>query len=125
MSDNLDLNLSPDPVKRFGSTDPEAAAPWLIAMLEGRQTWTTAADILRDGGLAVSEDNKRWLRAVRAATNGVVVGGPGSPGYRHLRTLTSDEFRHFDNQGRSQMREMTRTMIQTRRLWHGFQLEAL
>lgn len=97
MSDNLELPLGATPAQKFGSHEPELAAEWLVALLDGRATWTTAADILRTAGLAVTEDAKRWLRLVRAATHGRVLGGPGFPGYRHVRTLTSDEYQHWRN----------------------------
>lgn len=94
-----------------GTHTLEQAAQWLVDLLEGRAVWTTAAEILRLAGLVINEDNKRWLRTVRQATDGRVIGGPGSPGYRRADTFTAAEFQHWRKQMLAQCREMARGVI--------------
>lgn len=91
--------------------EPTAAAEWLVALLKGLKQWTPAAEILRIAGLAVTEDNKRWLRNVRSIAGDVIIAGPGSPGYRHQDTLTNAEYHHWRGQMISQKDEMERAVL--------------
>lgn len=114
MSTNVEPRVSPaSPELALGLHNhaPAAAAEWLVTLLAGRAVWTNAAEILHLAGIPATEDNKRWLRTVRQATDGRVIGGPGSPGYRRADTFTAAEFQHWRNQMLAQCREMARGVI--------------
>ena len=102
--------------RRSGERAPEAHADWLAELLGGREAWTTAAEILQAAGLAGTEDNKRWLRLVRRATAGRVLGGPGFPGYRRTDTLTGAEYQHWRNAMLSQADEMRAAVLEADRV---------
>jgi hypothetical protein len=94
-----------------------SAAEWLVSFLAGKD-FVTAKDILIAMRMPVNEDNKRWLRRVRVATAGRVVGGPGFPGYVLLRNMTAVDFAHWKNSMRAQAREMIRESIRAEKLYH-------
>jgi hypothetical protein len=79
---------------------------WFVALLQSRPGWTTAAEILEAAGKPITDHNKRWVRALKKATQGCVIGGPGSPGYRLTRSCTAAEYQHFRNATKSQADEM-------------------
>lgn len=93
------------------------AAVWLQDYLKGRR-FTPARQILAAAGLTGSEDNRRWLRRVRAATNGRVIGGPGMPGYCLLSEMSIEDFRHWTETMRSQAREMIAEVLRASKLYH-------
>lgn len=95
----------------------ELAALWLVSFLQGRG-FTPSGNILRAMNLPVTEDNKRWLRNVRVATRGHVIGGPGFPGYVLLARLTLEDFQHWKRSMRSQARNMIGDILRTEKLYH-------
>ena len=103
------------------STERDAAiasvAEWLVNYLQGRR-WVISRQILAALNLSPTEDNKRWLRRVREATNGRVLGGPGMPGYMLLNEMSVEEFRHWRETMRSQAREMDQQIILAEKRYH-------
>ena len=95
----------------------EEVATWLVNYLRGRR-WVFARQILGALNISPTEDNKRWLRRVREATQGRVLGGPGMPGYMLLNEMSQDEFRHWRETMRSQAREMDLQIIQAEKRYH-------
>ncbi len=93
------------------------AAEWLVNYLRGRR-WTIARQILAAMGMSSTEDNKRWLRLVRVAAAGRVMGGPGMPGYMLLAEMSVAEFEHWRHTMRSQAREMDLQVIAAEKRYH-------
>lgn len=67
--------------------DLEAVAG-LLVFLGTREGWTTAREIRAELG----HDDRR-LRHLAAISGGLVVSGPGCPGYRHVLNCTAEEVR--------------------------------
>lgn len=99
------------------SADVQRAAEWLVEYLTGKP-FTPAANILQAMGMTPTEDNKRWLRTVRAATGDRVIGGPGFPGYMLLRQMSIEDLQHWKRSMISQAKDMIRAAIRTERLHH-------
>jgi hypothetical protein len=94
------LVATPDDVKR------------MIAQLRGRG-WMTAAELG-----AKTESQKRKLRLIVRASNGAILGYPGSPGYRLFDEATVTEI-HRSVALRAQARDMLRHYLcYMRRLHH-------
>lgn len=84
----------------------------MVAQLRGRG-WRTAADLG-----AKTESQKRKLRLIVRASNGAILGYPGSPGYRLFDEATVTEI-HRSVALRAQAREMLRHYLSyMRRLHH-------
>lgn len=96
----------------------ELAAIWLVNHLHTCHGFQPAANILRAMNLTVTDDTKRWLRTVRQATQGQVIGGPGFPGYMLLSRMSLEDFTHWKRSMRSQARQMISDTIRTEKLWH-------
>lgn len=95
---NINLQTTNAPGGKFVVTPDHVK--WLINRLRGNG-WVTSSDLG-----ASTENEKRAVRAIAAATNGAVVSYPGSPGYKLLDECTLEELRHGDRAMRSQLREM-------------------
>lgn len=94
--------------------DVDTNVPWFIALIErAGTTWTTSAQVLQAAGRPVTEEGRRWVRLLREATHGRIIGGPGSPGYRDVRTMTAAEYNHWRNQMKSQSDQMTRAILES------------
>lgn len=118
MSELTQIDLLPALLR---GAELNTSAAWLIRLLEGRTTWTTASDILREAGLEVSEDNKRWLRRLRRLCVGRVIGGPGASGYRRTDTLTKEEYDHWRATMLGQADEMRSGVIEADKIWYARQ----
>lgn len=92
-------------------------AEWLVKFLAGKE-FVKSKDVLIALGVPVNEDNKRWLRKVRVATGGRVIGGPGFPGYMLLRAMSPEHFQHWKRSMRAQAREMISESIRAEKLYH-------
>jgi hypothetical protein len=103
--------------EQSSAEDLARAAYWLEDFLAGRG-FTKSSVILAAMGMAVTEDNRRWLRLVRAASQGKVIGGPGFPGYMLLRAMSAEQFTHWKNSMQSQAREMLDETIRIEKLYH-------
>ena len=86
MTEQLDL-ITPPPAN--------ADADWLVAFLTDRD-WLTAAQILTHCGLAVTENNKRWLRKLADESKGRIAGH--QRGYKLIAAMTSGEYQHWRNE---------------------------
>jgi hypothetical protein len=102
------------PIPEVRENDPNVE---LFVRLLQERDWTPAKHILEQMGKAVTEDNKRWLRALRKASNGRIAGGPGMPGYKLTLSMTAEEYKHWRHTMRSQTREMLRAVIQADRVF--------
>lgn len=109
--------------------DLQATAPpervdvdWLVAELKRCRTAENRGWIKsRDLG-AVTEAQKRRLRAIAELGEGKIVSYPGSPGYKLLDDCTLEELRHGDRAVRSQIRVMARKWRPIWRRMHRLQL---
>lgn len=99
------------------SADTARAAEWLVDYLCDKP-FTPAANILQAMGMTPTEDNKRWLRTVRAATGDRVIGGPGFPGYMLLKQMTIEDLQHWKRSMISQAKAMISAAIRTEKLHH-------
>ncbi|MES2219375.1 MAG: hypothetical protein V4587_00225 [Acidobacteriota bacterium] len=88
-----------------------------VSLLEGR-SWVPAKQILIEMEKPVTEDSKRWLRALRRASTGRIAGGPGMPGYKLVLEMTAEEYGHWRNTMRSQTREMLRCVLQADKVFY-------
>jgi len=75
--------------------------------------WHTAAKI--SGSLSLSD---RKVRALAEASNGLVVSGPGTPGYCHASHCTAEEISHAAETLISQGKRMIARAIRIRRRGH-------
>ncbi len=108
MQPELQLNVEPVDDKNVR---------WLEELLLDAGNWMTAAEILDTIGFKHSDDNKRLIRRLASASE-VVLSGPGSPGYKHLKNCKIEEAKHYANAGISQGREMVHRSIRILRSAH-------
>lgn len=94
---------------------------WLPEVSEGETGWRTAAEILQAAGKPVSDANKRWVRALAAASQGQIFSGPGSPGYKLTTQMTHKEYQHYRNATMTQCDEMKARVIRTDRVFYARQ----
>jgi hypothetical protein len=108
----LDLDL-------FGR--PEASnsdAQNFIELLRGKG-WVTAEQLGAD-----TEAKKRRLRILKGLARGLIIGYPGSPGYKLLSECSLEELRHGDRAMRSQLRKMAAEWKPIWRRMHKLELES-
>lgn len=80
----------------------------LINSLED-QCWHTATDILRKWNLPNNEAYKRSIRAMCAASKGIVIGG--QHGYKLTKALTPEEFHAIRNEKLKARDAVTQSVI--------------
>lgn len=90
----------------------------LVAYLQGAG-WRSAAVVLRECGLPVTETNKRKLRALAEHSNGQVAGG--QKGYKLVREMTREEFMHYRNWMMSQANTMRARVMAADKVFFGRQ----
>jgi hypothetical protein len=78
--------------------------------------WITAAVLLPQIGKAVTESNKRWLRAIADASRGRIAGG--QHGYKLIAKMTNEEYQHWRNWMTHQSDEMRRRVIEADKIWY-------
>jgi len=93
--------------------DPNAE--WLVDQLRGND-WLTAKQILELIGRAACEDNKRWLRALAAASKGRIAGG--QRGYRLVEEMSGEEFNHWRNWMKRQADFMTARILEADKVFY-------
>jgi len=82
-------------------------------LLEAGPIWITAKE------LATSLDlTDRKVRQLAEHSDGLIISGPGCPGYRHLHHCTADQLREVADRLNSQARSMMRRSIRIRRRAH-------
>lgn len=89
---------------------------WLVTRLTDAG-WVTAADICRLADKPVSDQNKRWVRALADASEGRVAGG--QRGYKLIEQMTREEYAHWRNWMTHQADEMRRRVIEADKIWFG------
>lgn len=62
--------------------------------------------------------NDRTVRKLAEASRGIIVSGPGSPGYCHLHHCPTEQLGHIADTLRSQARSMLRRSIALRKQAH-------
>jgi hypothetical protein len=88
---------------------------WLVRELAGMD-WLTAAEILRHAQRPVTDGNKRWLRALAAASKGRVAGG--QRGYKLVEEMTVEEYHHWRDWMKSQADFMTARILEADKVFY-------
>jgi hypothetical protein len=83
---------------------------WLY---EAGDRWCLARDIARSLGLS-----DRQIRHLAAASSGLVVSSPGSPGYKHVRHCDPEEIHTIAARLRHQAQLMDKRAGEILRAWH-------
>jgi hypothetical protein len=109
MTDQGEFDFQSKPV-----TPPATEVDRLIRHLfEAGAAWITARE------LAASLDlTDRKIRQLAEHSDGLIISGPGCPGYRHLHHCTADQLREVADRLNSQARSMMRRSIRIRRRAH-------
>jgi hypothetical protein len=99
----------------FSVTAPVAAGEVerLVAHLANHPGFHTARQLY-----AVLALPDRKIRQIAEASAGLIVSGPGSPGYCHLDHCPTEKLAHIADTLLSQGRSMIRRSIRTRKLAH-------
>jgi hypothetical protein len=103
---SFDFTARPDPAE-IG--DVERLLTWLSA----RPGFHTAATI--SAALDLSD---RKVRQLAESSDGLIVSGPGSPGYCHLYHCPAEKIHHITATQLSQAKLMIRRALRTRRRAH-------
>lgn len=82
--------------------DLEGVALLCAWLYHAGDTWTTASNIGK--ALDLSE---RQIRHLAASSSGMIVSGPGCPGYKHIRHCDGEEVGTVTNRLRHQAKLMT------------------
>jgi hypothetical protein len=85
-------------------------AGWLY---DAGDRWINAREISRSLGLA-----DRQIRLLAAASGGIVVSSPGSPGYKHVRHCDPEEIRAIAGRLEHQALLMGKRASEIRRAFH-------
>lgn len=102
----------------FDLSDPtpadfEEVAALLRFLAEQGESWTTAKDIKEQTGI----DDRR-LRHLAAISGGLVVSGPGCPGYRHVSKCPLETVKEAAARLDAQASKMTKRASDLRRTAH-------
>lgn len=89
---------------------------WFVRVLEARNGWMLAEDVLRAAGKPVVEYNRRWVRRLADKSKGRVAGG--QQGYKLVKLMTGEEFHHWRNWMKSQADKMTARIIEADRVFY-------
>lgn len=101
---NFDAPATPAEVETLGR---------LLAYLQSHPGFHTAKHLSADLGLS-----DRAVRRLAASSGGVVVSGPGSPGYCHIRHCPTEQLVHIADTLRSQGKAMIQRSLRIRRCAH-------
>lgn len=104
----LDLQFT----RSKGPTTSEDEVAGLLIYLRGKG-WTRATQIAADLGL-----KDRKIRALAAASAGLIVSGPGSPGYKHVQDCTPEEISAAVSTLEHQAKLMATRAGKIRAQWH-------
>lgn len=85
----------------------------LVRWLSLNPGWHTAKELTAHLDLS-----DRKVRALAEASNGLIVSGPGTPGYAHASHCTAEEIAHATDTLISQARRMMHRAIRIRRRAH-------
>lgn len=78
--------------------------------------WVKAGDMCRVFGFSITENNKRYIRAIAEKSDGLIISG--QKGYRHILHATKDEINHASNQLEHQAMLMASRAAAIRRQAH-------
>lgn len=98
--------------RRDRSAEPEHVVR-LEAMLAEFGRWLTAEELSQ----LAPDWTDRKVRALASASD-CIVSWPGSPGYKHLRHCTVEEFARFEQATQSQIARMDERLRRARRAYH-------
>lgn len=96
--------------------DPNVA--WFVNLV-GQYEWITAAQVLAHAGRPITEETKRWPRALRKAANGHVIGH--QKGYRLTKKMTAEEYNAWRNTAPNQAKELKEDVIAADLVFYGRQ----
>lgn len=85
----------------------------LLRYLQQHPGFHTARQLIAELGLS-----DRQIRQISESAHGMIVSGPGSPGYCHLDHCPTEKLSHIAETLLSQGRIMIRRALRTRRLAH-------
>lgn len=92
---------------------PSVEVVTLVRWLAMNPGWHTARELSAHLGLT-----DRRVRALAECSNGLIVSGPGTPGYAHMSHCTIEEIAHAADTMISQARRMLHRAIRLRRRAH-------
>jgi hypothetical protein len=75
--------------------------------------WVNAKQIAASLGY-----NERKIRSLAQESDGIIVSGPGCPGYRHISHCTGAQVREVSDRMKSQAKAMLRRSIRLKNLAH-------
>lgn len=107
--------ITPDQPELFRVEPDDPTVEWLVRELAGMD-WMTAAEILRHAQQPVNDSNKRWIRAMAAASKGRVAGG--QRGYKLVEEMTVEEYNHWRNWMKSQADYMTARILEADKVFY-------
>jgi len=107
MTEDLEFNFTAPTPAEIGDVER------LLAYLSARPGFHTAAKLA--AALNLSD---RMIRRLAEAADGLIVSGPGSPGYCHLYHCPAEQIAHIADKLISQGKQMIRRAIRTRRRAH-------
>ena len=85
----------------------------LCVFLRQRRNWTKAKTIADELGFS-----DRKTRAIASQSLGLIVSGPGSPGYKHVACCTGEEIDHIASKLQAQAKLMSSRAGDIRAAWH-------
>lgn len=88
---------------------------FVIHLLEGKD-WKTARELCELLGWPITEDNKRWFRAVAQASEGQIAGD--QRGYKLVREMTKAEYDAWEARWTKEAREIETRVVEARRVFY-------
>lgn len=88
---------------------------WFVSFLEGRD-WIVAAEVLREAGQEVTENNKRKVRSWADASGGRVCGH--QKGYKLTGSMTHEEYQWWRNEAIKMADAVRARVIETDRVFY-------
>lgn len=89
---------------------------WFVAFLQGRD-WITAAALLAECRLEVTENNKRKLRGLAEASEGRICGH--QRGYKLTTSMTHEEYTWWRNEWLKAEQAIQFRVIQSDKVFYG------
>jgi hypothetical protein len=81
--------------------------------------WASAKDWVNAKQIAASLGyNERKIRSLAQHSEGIIISGPGCPGYRHISHCTGAQVREVSDRMKSQAKAMLRRSIRLKNLAH-------
>lgn len=91
---------------------------WLVEFLSGRD-WITAAEILAECRLPVTENHKRRLRSFADASGGRVAGH--QKGYKLVKAMTGEEYQWWRNEWLKAAGNIQARVVESDKIFYGRQ----